>query len=260
MYWRIIRTNHDGSIRLLYAGTSTDADNGFISFDYFNESYNSPEYVGYMYGTSESLDANRSNTTDSHAKTIIDSWYKSNLNSLSKYISTDAIYCADRDITTTYDLSKQIAFNGLSYAYSKNMDGYNCTNVNDKFSVTSGNKKLTYPVALMTVNEIAYAGGDYNQVAPAPYVWYLTNSLNKGVTGLYGWWTMSPSYYNDTTGTQKDARIIEVPNIDYTSSGLLSNTVKAWGAGIRPVISIKGTVAYKSGDGSASNPYQIELN
>ena len=259
MYWRIIRTNADGSIRLLYAGTSTDADNGFISFDYFNESYNSPEYVGYMYGTSESLDANRSNTTDSHAKTIIDSWYKSNLNSLSKYISTDAIYCADRDITSTYDLSKQIMFAGYSYAYSKSMTGYNCSNENDKFSVTSGNKKLTYPVALMTVNEIAYAGGDYNQVAPAPYVWYLTNSLNKGATGLYGWWTMSPSYYNDSTGS-KEARIIEVPNIDYTSGGLLSNTVKAWGAGIRPVISVKGTVAYKSGDGSASNPYQIELN
>ena len=51
-YWRIIRTNADGSIRLLYSGTEaegTTGTNGMINTSTaFNSSYNSPKYVGYM--------------------------------------------------------------------------------------------------------------------------------------------------------------------------------------------------------------------
>ena len=49
-YWRIIRTNHDSSIRLLYVGTSPDTTSGNIGDSAFNSSYNSPKYVGYKYG------------------------------------------------------------------------------------------------------------------------------------------------------------------------------------------------------------------
>ena len=48
-YWRIIRTNYDGSIRLLYSGTATDTTSGYIGTSAFNSSYNNPMYVGYMY-------------------------------------------------------------------------------------------------------------------------------------------------------------------------------------------------------------------
>ena len=65
-YWRIIRTNHDGSIRLLYSGTSPDTTNGYISTSAFNTEYNSPKYVGYMYGNSDTtLDEARTNTNNS---------------------------------------------------------------------------------------------------------------------------------------------------------------------------------------------------
>ena len=36
LYWRIIRTNHDGSIRLLYAGTSPDTTEDYIGESAFN--------------------------------------------------------------------------------------------------------------------------------------------------------------------------------------------------------------------------------
>lgn len=36
--------------------------------------------------------------------------------------------------------------------------------------------------------------------------------------------------------------------------------VNEFSLAVRPVISIKGNSAYKSGDGSASNPYEIEMN
>ena len=50
-YWRIIRINGDGSIRLIYNGTST-ATTGTstqIQTSTFNSSYNDNAHVGYMY-------------------------------------------------------------------------------------------------------------------------------------------------------------------------------------------------------------------
>ena len=75
-YWRIIRTNHDGSIRLLYVGTSPDTTTGNIGKSAFNSLDDSPKYVGYKYGEDTSLDTIRNNTTDSTIKATIDTWYK----------------------------------------------------------------------------------------------------------------------------------------------------------------------------------------
>ena len=55
-------------------------------------------YAGYMYGTSGSLDNNRTNKNNSTIKTYIDNWYSNNLSSYTKYISTEAVYCNDREV------------------------------------------------------------------------------------------------------------------------------------------------------------------
>ena len=79
-YWRIIRTNADGSIRMLYSGTSHDTTNGYLSTSAFNPSKNSPKYVGYMYGNDDSSLLNaRTNTNNSTIKTAIDNLYASNM-------------------------------------------------------------------------------------------------------------------------------------------------------------------------------------
>ena len=52
LYWRIIRINGDGSIRLIYNGTSTSqTGNGTMinTSQSFNSSYDDNMYVGYMY-------------------------------------------------------------------------------------------------------------------------------------------------------------------------------------------------------------------
>ena len=57
--WKIVRTTDTGGIKLIYNGTPTDGkctnttgDNTQLSTtSKFNTSYNSPTYVGYMYGT-----------------------------------------------------------------------------------------------------------------------------------------------------------------------------------------------------------------
>ena len=69
-YWRIIRTNADGSVRLLYHGTSHDSTRAYLSLSSYNNEQNDPMYVGYMYGTSESLNNNRSNTNSSAIKSV----------------------------------------------------------------------------------------------------------------------------------------------------------------------------------------------
>ena len=111
LYWRIIRTNSDGSIRMLYSGTSS-ASNPFITLGKFNSSSDNPKYVGYMYGDDgSSLSNARKNTNNSTIKTTIDNWYKDNLNTnYGKYISTTAVYCNDRTEKTagTYNAMVQI--------------------------------------------------------------------------------------------------------------------------------------------------------
>ena len=45
MYWRIIRTNEDGSIRLLYAGTTPETTKGYIGKSSFNTLADDPMFV-----------------------------------------------------------------------------------------------------------------------------------------------------------------------------------------------------------------------
>ena len=112
VYWRIIRTNEDGSVRLLYSGTSPNTTKGYIGVSAYNTTRNDPMYVGYMYGTSGSLANNRTNENSSTIKTYIDNWYQSNLlTNYDKYISREAVYCNDRSITNgTYSTSSYFIY------------------------------------------------------------------------------------------------------------------------------------------------------
>ena len=197
LYWRIIRTNHDSSIRLLYVGTSHDTTDGNIGTSKFNISDNSPKYAGYKYGEDTSLDTIRNNTTDSTIKTFIDSWYETNLTNYTKYLSTSAVYCNDRSLGTGQTYSASADFNFAPY-YRMDYDtdgtsanpSYNCSDVRDAFSVENTNAKLDYPVSLMTADEIAFAGGVANQTMNTPYAWFISNSVGTQVSTY--WWSLSP--------------------------------------------------------------------
>ena len=58
--WRIIRENGDGSVRMIYSGTSTSATGAATSIDnstsQFNSKYWDPTYVGYMFNEDFQLD------------------------------------------------------------------------------------------------------------------------------------------------------------------------------------------------------------
>ena len=215
-YWRIIRINGDGSIRMIYAGTSAHANgesetDSYISKTAYNSSYNDNTYVGYMTGTkgATTYASAHSNTNNSTIKGVIDTWYKTNIvdKGYSSYVA-DAIYCNDRSIANdnaTNAVFTKAGYTNTGLGYGTNVTAYGgikrnfvdhtpslvCPNDNDKFTIDStlGNGKLTYPVALITSDEIAYVGGlayDYNTNS------YITNTDVYLHTPSYYYWTLTP--------------------------------------------------------------------
>lgn len=219
-YWRIIRINGDGTIRMIYAGTSAHP-NGYndsstrdmdIGDSTYNDNRDDNAYVGYMYGTAgaSTYAVAHSNTNNSTIKTLIDNWYKTNIvdKGFSNYVA-DAIYCNDRSLVPTTDTNVNTIFSnmqgedntGLGYGsnttaygsfkrnYVEHTPSLKCPNNNDKFTTENiGNSKLTYPVALITTDEVSLAGGLTFDLEAGNYVknqdYYLYN-------GNY-YWTMTP--------------------------------------------------------------------
>ncbi len=245
LYWRIIRTNSDGSVRLLYHGTSTTATDAYIGTSAFNSSYADTAYVSYMYGSLGSIPGARENTTDSTIKTIIDNWYKDNLNTnYGKYLSTTAVYCNDRST------SDNAYFGAKTRIYTNKTPSYDCTATEDKFTVDSstGNGKLTYPIALMTADEVSFAGGLYGANTPT---WYYYNSVNGSSTGSKFWWLLSPL---DSSTSGSSMFIVR----GSSNPGRLNYNYVYSNNGVRPALSLKSCVKYSSGDGSANEPYTIK--
>ena len=255
-YWRIIRTNSDGSIRLLYHGTSPETQNAYIgdSEIAFNEKYNDSMYVGYKYGTSGSLKNNRLNTNDSTIKKTIDTWYKDNLASYTKYLSTTAVYCNDRELGSgTYSATgNQFYYVGYTRLGANKNPSYNCTNEYDAFSVNNTKAQLTYPIALMTADEISYAGGVWIKNAATWY--YLNSKGNASIkNGQNEWWLLSAASWD----TDKSSVVFKVSSYQNRKAQLRAQSVQ-YKLHVRPVISLKKELLYKTGDGSATNPYEIQ--
>ena len=253
-YWRIIRTNADGSIKLLYAGTSHDTTSGYIGKREFNTTHNSPKYVGYMYGNDDSSLLNaKTNTNNSTIKTYIDNWYASNMTSYTKYLSTTAVYCNDRTEQTsgTYNTgSTDFYYAPHARANTNYTPTYDCTEASDAFSVDNTSAKLTYPIALMTSDEIMRAGGKRLTKLTSPYAWYYLNSSNGSITGTTYWWLLSPFDWANSY-----ALVFAVNGSDHP--GRLSDISTNGSAGVRPAISLKSCIKYSTGDGTAENPYTI---
>ena len=245
LYWRIIRTNSDGSVRLLYHGTSTTATDAYIGISAFNSSYDNIAYVSYMYGSLGSVENARANTNNSTIKGVIDTWYKNNLNTnYGKYLSTTAVYCNDRSTSdNTY-------FGAYTRLKTNKTPSYDCAATEDKFTAdtSTGNGKLTYPIALMTADEVSFAGGLWGTNAQT---WYYYNSAKGSSTGEQLWWLLSPA-----SGNGSYAYVFFV--VGSSNPGFLSSTYVSHTYGVRPAVSLKSCVKTSGGDGSASAPYTIE--
>ena len=243
-YWRIIRINGDGGIRMIYDGT-TPHDNGESSTDRqigtsaFNSSASSNTYVGYKYGspTATTYEETHKNTTNSTIKQAVDSWYKTNISDkeFSSYL-VDSIYCNDRSLSSGTGIgTTETNYKALERLNENKTPTFYCTQSNDKFTVNTskGNGSLQYPVGLITADEVAYAGGVYNTNNSK---YYLYNGNN--------YWTMSPAHFGGA---------IEFGL--YPSGNLGVNVVSPIG-GIRPVITLNGSTKLQ-GTGIKTDPFRL---
>ncbi len=278
LWWRIIRTNEDGSLRLLYHGTGHNVTNAYIeSPQAYNTNYNNTMYVGYMYGTTGNLSNNRTTNKNqkndisgqfisSPIKKTIDKWYEENLKAkdFDKYISKTAIYCNDRS-GGNYQSSGTMYYAAYNRLYNKNHPSFKCglnttsngkslyndANVADKFSASDksgGNGNLKYPIALMTADEIVYAGGLWATNSQSYY--YYNSSSDSSVKDKY-WWTMSPFDFNGSY-----AFVFFVRGDSSYPGRLYYDDVFDSSFVVRPVISLKSCVQL-SGSGTTSSPYKV---
>ena len=170
-YWQIIRINGDDSIRMIYAGKTPDAtgEDTYIKRTPFNNLGDNPAYVGYMYGNTlnASLEQTNANEVSSNAKTELENWYKTNIadTGLGKYVA-DSGFCNDRTLspTTTGNGSGYLASVMSDYApryryETSKTPTFVCPDAaNDLFTVSNekGNQAATYPIGLVTVDELMY--------------------------------------------------------------------------------------------------------
>ena len=257
LYWRIIRTNEDGSTRLLFAGTSPNTTKGYVDLSVFNENNNDPMYVGYMYGTSGSLSNNRYHTNDSKINGLMNYWFNKNLDDKTYLLDKSydktrtELYCNDRSVANnSYSLNNP--FNYGVYTRLKNSTPTYLCGGNGNGGLFEDKEyygDLFYEIGLMTADEIVFAGGNINSGLTNPYAWYYTNSEGNSITNNSSWWTMSPSKWD---GTQANVWIVD-GNGKLDENGNVSTSYA-----IRPVISLDASALVKSGNGTPETPYEIQ--
>ena len=249
MYWRNVRVNGDGTIRMIYAGTTPDAtgyDTG-IGVSRYNEEYTDPKYAGYTYDRT-------STETKSDAKTEIDNWY-SNVLEGTTYDNDIATgkFCSDSSDYEYDEVATQM-FGNEAYTYGgfrrnfANIFGrgnaspsFKCLNEMDEniggsYSLNAG---------LISLDEIIAAGG---QTTPNNS-YYLYNGT-KGNKDVELFWSMSPAYCVDGYTI--------VGNVSDYGYALFGN-VNDDSVLLRPVINLRSDISFKSGtDGSTTSPYEIE--
>ena len=240
-YYTFNRTSSSSSYQYVYKITSVTAGSSEATVDY--------KYV--TYGTTSKEKA-QTNTNDSTIKAYLDNWYKTNIvGTTNEQYLADNVFCNDRSIST----GTPSGYSNLGYGTERtayrwyydpwSSDSYNsnmrltCPQQNDAFTVSDtskGNGALTYPIGLLSTDEIVLAGG-----------WSASNSGYYLYSGQW-WWASSPGYF---LGVYASVRFVysdgNADNVDFVDNDVF---------GVRPVFNLKAEVL-KYGDGTASNPYRL---
>ncbi len=253
-YWRIIRINGDGTIRLIYNGTSVEDTGIAESSVAYNTTRTDNKYVGFMYGDASNNYADATtNTNKSNILTRLNAWYEGNSfpAQYKDLLDENAGFCNDRTpYASTTDGSPDTSGHGFGSSGTTYYGAYiritnkkptfKCPQDNDLFTKNGsekGNKALTNPIGLITADEVMYAGAVYS--TSNTYYWLHNGSY---------YWTMSP--YSFGNGNAFVFRV--------NSDGSLNNMNGTWG--IRPVINLKANTPFtETGDGSADNPFEVSL-
>ena len=241
MYWKIVRINGDGSIRLIYNGTSANDSSFTIGSTPYNLNDDDPKYTGYTYD----------NGTDSFVKREIDTWYNNTLGKNSAYDSMVILgrFCSDSSgyhYNETFGVNSFSSVDRLVQASSDfakdNAPTFACPSTSESYG---GSYRLK--AGLITADELAYAGESVGVEG--------NSYLNPGQGGT-PYWTMTPSY--DDRETPYWTRALSYSSNNYIMVTFLSFNGISHFYNLRPVINIKTDGMTLIGDGTMENPYTLQ--
>ena len=254
-YWRIIRINSNGAVRMIYDGTTAhyngeSSEDRQFGISNFNTANNDNMYLGYMYTSGEAHGVG----TSSAIKINVDKFYQDKLINYTSKIDSNSGFCGDRS-----------ALNLQANAGTGNIDTYyksslrieeskptlDCENMNDYYTIseaTSGNKALTYPIGLISADEVmlaGHAGGVFN----GTYTHTKKNKTSYLTTGN-DFWTLTPASAHIPYGFSYWYAF----GVVIGSSGIIDDNSAPFG--IKPVININSNVSV-TGTGTKTDPYII---
>ncbi len=250
MYWKIVRVNGDGSLRLIYNGTSTETiaptrNNIAGTYAVGNSPYtlrsqnDAPKYAGYTYDRD-------TNETDSFVKKEVDTWYENALGSTiydsmvigGRFCSDSSEYHYDEtslyNVFASYDRLVQV-MNGFTTSNSPTLK---CPATSESYG---GAYRLK--VGLITADEMVLAGESYQTSSNT----YLTQLTQEVVDNSF--FTMSPRGVDQIDNSSS----IYTCSYSYLFYDVGTNV-----ASVRPVINVTTNNGFTSGDGSTSTPYVIQ--
>ncbi|HIT10414.1 MAG TPA: hypothetical protein IAC24_02305 [Candidatus Onthousia faecigallinarum] len=239
MYWKIVRVNGDGSLRLIYNGTSSSPSNSELASSFsvgyvpYNLKDNEPKYTGYTYD----------NGTDSFIKREVDTWYQNTLGK-SNYdrMVTSGRFCSDSSgyqdgsafgVSNVFASMVRLGQSMTNFA-SPNAPTLKCPATSESYG---GSYRLK--AGLITADELALAGESCGVVG--------NSYLNPGDNDLAWYWSMTPafSFFDDASVWNEK---------DFLNRYNVNNPY-----GARPVINVTTDNGFASGDGSVENPYILDV-
>ena len=241
MYWRIVRINGDGTIRLVYDGTEKVTNGTSHSATIGNSTYNQEDYLNVNYG-------------DSDIKGVVDGWYNTHLKTNYGSYIADGIFCNDKEVAKSYYYTEDGDETDAEHAYYTNVDyapytrlyekkapQLTCTRPEDRYTTSTniGNGELTHPVGLLTADEVVLAGG---------LIWN-SNENYYLVSGDYFWTSAPCSSYE---------YVVVAAGVWYVNGdGYVGYDIVRSVTGARPVINLRSDVLFE-GNGSFETPYVIQ--
>ncbi len=292
LWWRIIRVNGNGTIRLIYSGKgnspSTTGVGTQIATTYsgnvnqkYNANYNDNTYVGFMYGTTgqtKYADTHK-NTNKSTIMQELETWYKkTTLGSLNAKIDVNTGFCNDRSLSPEdHGTYKGVSGGGAGTtptAYA----AYHRTKASKSTSWDTTDQEPTLKCAESTRNLFtgpdAKSGGSEGKYGKVEGNGELTNPVGLitadeviyagGFAGQnndgywlhtqQNYWTISPSYVD---GSYADVFFVDL-------NGRLDYSSVAGPYGVRPVINLKADtkIEFQNPDGenkgTTTNPYIVK--
>ena len=288
-FWRIVRINGDGSMRLIYDGTTgyanireggslEDGANRQIGTRNFNTDYTDNADVGYMYNSAnqgsyaDTFDVmNNKNAVSSNVKGnattsgSIDYWYANNIDitipsstkKYSDFVSLDTIFCNDKNIAETTPVGYTTnGYGSHATAYRWYYGPWSAEGSQQpRFTCVNTQGTVDPKNDAFTVSNKGNGALTYpvalltTDEAVTAGAYNETTSHYLRTGSLY--LTMTPGHFD---GANASVGAIYSPGFASDFS-FVANA-----RGVRPVLSLKPDVSFSLGDGTINNPFTVNLD